>query len=140
MPKKSDITDLESRLLRALADYQNLEKRHAGDRQNLLKYANQNLLADLLPIIDDLNRAQAHLNDAGLEIVVTHFNKFLSDQGITQINALGEIFDPLTMDCAEVVEGEKDKVISVSSRGYLYQDRVLRPARVSVGTGLEISN
>lgn len=136
MPKKSNTTELESRLLRALADYQNLERRQVVDRQNLVKYANQNLLTDLLPLLDDLDRAQAHLQDKGLQIVLDHFNKFLSDQDVTEIKAEGQMFDPLTMDCSEVVTGEKDQVVSVSSRGYLFSDKVLRPARVSVGGGI----
>lgn len=134
MPKK-DLQDLESRLLRALADYQNLEKRHATDRIHLVKYANQALLDKLLPLLDDLYRAQEHLNDAGLKIVIDQFEKILFTEGVTEIAALGAQFDPETMDCTQVVPGEKNHVISVVSRGFLYQDKVLRPARVEVGGG-----
>ena len=131
----NQIQDLEGRLLRALADYQNLEKRQTSDRLSLLKYANQKLLSDLLPLLDDLYRAQEHLQDAGLQIVLDHFNRLLKDNEVSEINALEKAFDPQTMDCAEVVTGDKDKVVNVISRGYLHADRVLRPARVSVGSG-----
>lgn len=127
------ITDLESRLLRALADYQNLEKRHALQRTETVKFANLTLLEKLLPLLDDLNRAQEHLKDAGLEIVINQFITILNSEAVTEINALGEPFDPESMDCTEVVKGKKDQVISVLTRGYRYGDKVLRPARVTVG-------
>lgn len=136
LKKKTDTKDMESRLMRALADYQNLEKRHQTDRQNLIKFANQNLLDKLLPLLDDLNRAQLHLQDKGLELVLNHFNQLMASEEVVEIKALGEEFNPETMDCTQVVEGPKNQVVNVITPGYLYQDRVLRPARVEVGSGI----
>ncbi len=125
----------DEKYLRALADYQNLEKRVALDRLNLIKYTNAMLLTKLIPVLDDLERAQAHLNDAGLTHILSQFIKLLDTEGVKVINPVSSLFDPATMDCAEVVEGEKDKVVATQLKGYLYQNRVLRPARVTVGNG-----
>lgn len=132
------ITELETRLMRALADYQNLEKRHSHQRSETIKYANQTLLDKLLPLLDDLNRAQDHLNDAGIDIVINHFRNLLTSEGVTEIKAKGQEFNPETMDCVEVVNGKKNHVISVLTKGYLYGDKVLRPARVNVGGGVGV--
>lgn len=129
------ITSLENDYKRALADYQNLQKRHDTDRLAFTKYASSDLLEKLLPTLDDLSRAQEHLNDPGLKIVIDQLDKTLTNEGLTKINTTDTLFDPLLMDCIEVVPGIKDQVVTTLSPGYLYHDRVLRPARVTVGDG-----
>ncbi len=136
MPQtKAKIKDLETRLMRALADYSNLEKRHQNQRQDTIKFANATLLEKLLPILDDLYRAQDHLQDSGLALTINHFNQFLVSEGVSEISALNQDFDPLTMDCVQVVKGQPNRVVTVLNRGYLYHDKVLRSARVEVGSG-----
>ncbi|QHO63260.1 nucleotide exchange factor GrpE [Candidatus Chazhemtobacterium aquaticus] len=132
---QNQIQDLENRFKRALADYQNLEKRHASQKGDLIKFANQGLLDKLLPLLDDLERAQAHLQDSGLELIIGQFRQLLISEGVTPIISDRQIFDPQTMDCAEVVPGPKNKVVTTLAKGYYYHDRVLRPARVEVGSG-----
>lgn len=132
---QNQIQDLENRFKRALADYQNLEKRHASQKDDLVKFANQGLLDKLLPLLDDLERAQAHLQDSGLELIIGQFRQLLISEGVTPIISDRQIFDPQTMDCAEVVPGPKNKVVTTLAKGYYYHDRVLRPARVEVGSG-----
>ncbi len=132
---QNQIQDLENRFKRALADYQNLEKRHASQKGDLIKFANQGLLDKLLPLLDDLERAQAHLHDSGLELIIDQFHQLLISEGVTPIISDRQIFDPQTMDCAEVVPGPKNKVVTTLAKGYYYHDRVLRPARVEVGSG-----
>jgi molecular chaperone GrpE len=132
---QNQIQDLENRFKRALADYQNLEKRHASQKDDLVKFANQGLLDKLLPLLDDLERAQAHLQDSGLELIIDQFHQLLISEGVTPIISDRQIFDPQTMDCAEVVPGPKNKVVTTLAKGYYYHDRVLRPARVEVGSG-----
>ena len=129
------LVDLENRLKRALADYQNLEKRHSSQRLDLVKYANAALLDKLLPLLDDLERAQQHLNDSGLKLIIDRFHQTLSSQGVTPINSHNTPFNPETMDCLEVIPGVKDVVISTHTQGFFYHDKVLRPARVTVGSG-----
>ena len=132
---QDQLRDLENRFKRALADYQNLEKRHASQKGDLIKFANQGLLDKLLPLLDDLERAQAHLHDSGLELIIDQFRQLLISEGVTPIISDRQIFDPQTMDCAEVVPGPKNKVVTTLAKGYYYHDRVLRPARVEVGSG-----
>ncbi len=127
------LNNIENQFKRVVADYQNLEKRHEKQRLEYVKYANEVLLDKLLPIIDDLKRAQSHLKDSGLKLVLDNFLKTLSSEGVTPIDALSQPFNPDTMDCVQVVEGLKDQVTNVLTDGYLYHDKVLRPARVEVG-------
>jgi molecular chaperone GrpE len=133
---EKQVADLDQQFKRALADYQNLEKRHHNDRQSLVKYANQTLLDKLLPLLDDLERAQNHLKNPGLKQVINQFISLLESEGVTLIKSTGELFNPQEMDCAEVVPGKKNFVVKTLNKGYYYLDRVLRPARVEVGNGI----
>lgn len=132
---QNQLQDLENRFKRALADYQNLEKRHASQKNDLIKFANQGLLDKLLPLLDDLERAQAHLHDSGLNLIINQFHQLLISEGVSPIISDKQTFDPQIMDCAEVVPGPSNKVVTTLVKGYYYHDRVLRPARVEVGSG-----
>ncbi len=130
---KEQVASLDDKYRRALADYQNQEKRSVLNRQIAIKFANEQLLTDLLPIFDDLNRAQSHLNDAGLGHVINSLATTLKNYGLVSFSPQGEVFEPLTMECVEVVEGEQDQVVTVSQVGYKLDEKVLRPAKVTVG-------
>lgn len=129
------IQDLDNQLKRAVADYQNLQKRHQNSRHQIVKHANQSLLDKLLPILDDLKEAQDHLQDNGLSLIVDQFEQTLKSEGLTPIKAQGENFNPETMDCAEIVPGPENKVVNVLTPGFCFHDQVLRPAKVEVGSG-----
>ncbi len=132
---KEQVALLDDKFKRALAGYQNQEKRHEAQRSLLAKFANEALLDKVLPVLDDLERAQGHLKDAGLGHVLKTFHQVLASEGLSVIESDHADFDPATMDCAEVVAGEKDKVVKTVSRGYRLFDKVLRPAKVEVGNG-----
>ena len=132
---KEQVALLDDKFKRALADYQNQEKRHEAQRSLLAKFANEVLLAKILPVLDDLERAQSHLKDAGLGHVLKTFHQVLASEGLSVIDSDNADFDPATMDCAEVVAGPKDKVVKTASRGYHLYDKILRPAKVEVGSG-----
>ncbi len=127
--------DFENRLKRALADYANLEKRVEREKSDFVKLANAQLLDKLLPILDDLGLYEKHLKDKGVSLVYNRFREVLASEDLEEIRALGEKFDPETMDCVELVSGPKDKVMEVVLKGYLFNNRVLRPAKVKVGQG-----
>lgn len=134
------ITDLEQQVEtqtrnyhRALADYQNLERRTQEDKSDLIKFANKNLLNNILPGIDQLLMAQGHIKDQGLDMVVDNFKKLLEDEGLKEIKTEGQDFDPTTMECLEIVEGPDQKVITTLQKGYTLYGDVLRPAKVTVG-------
>jgi len=129
------LNDLENKWKRALADYANLEKRIDNEKQSFVKYSNLKLLEKLLPILDDLEAAEKHLKDQGLILGVKKLREILKSEGVEEIKAQGEEFQPKAMEVIEMVEGPKNKVVEVSSKGYLIDDRILRVAKVKVGGG-----
>jgi len=129
------IKDLESKWKRALADYANLEKRIAREKENFVKFSNAQLLENFLPILDDLELCQSHLKDQGLALTINKFKDLLKNEGVEEIKAEGEEFNPHLMDAVETVAGPKNKVMGVSRKGYRWGDKVLRVAKVKVGGG-----
>lgn len=120
---------------RALADYQNLLRRTKENESLIIKTANAALIEKLLVTIDHLLLAENSLKDPGLRMIIDSFLQTLESEGLKQIKTDHQEFDPYTMDCVDIVPGEKDKVISTLSQGYLLYDKVLRPAKVKVGSG-----
>ena len=133
-PLESRISLLESSLARALADYANLERRFADQSSAVVKFAKSDLLAKLLDIRDHLAMASTQLKDQSLTMILGSFDKLLVEEGVTEVKTDG-LYDPASMECQEMGEGEKDKVIKVIRPGYRLHDRVLRTARVVVGAG-----
>ncbi len=128
------IAQLESSLARALADYANLERRFSEQSSSVIKFATSNLLTKLLDIRDHLGLASVQIKDQSLNMILSSFDKLLTDEGVVEVKADG-LYDPSSMECQEMGEGEKDKVIKVIRPGYRLHDRVLRTARVVVGSG-----
>ena len=120
---------------RALADYQNLEKRVAEDKINLSFISKKIVLVKLLPILDSLEKLKEDLKDKNLNIVIKTFYTALEDLNIKEVKALKEEFDPTTMEALELVEGPKNKVTKVCEKGYLLNGKLLRPSKVDVGLG-----
>lgn len=129
------LEDLENRLKRALADYVNLEKRIVREKEDFVKFSNAQLLDKLLSVLDDLERCEEHLKDKGVTMVRQRFQEILASEGVEEIKVLGEQFNPETMDAVEIVPGPKNKVVEVILKGYLLNDKVLRPVKVRVGGG-----
>ncbi|MBU3957110.1 nucleotide exchange factor GrpE [Patescibacteria group bacterium] len=129
------LEDLENRLKRALADYANLEKRIAREKQEFVKFSNAQLLDKLLLVLDDLELCEEHLKNKGVTMVYNRFQGVLKSERVEEIKALGENFDPETMDAVEIIPGPKNKVMGVVLKGYFLNDKVLRPAKVKVGQG-----
>jgi len=125
----------EEQLKRALADYQNLIKRVEADRVEFIKYVLTQFLAKLLPVIDDLEAAEAHIKDQGLTLAVDKLKTILNEEGVKEMALLNRAFDPKLAECLELAPGKKDQVVGVAQKGYLLNDKVLRPARVKVGKG-----
>ena len=126
--------DLEGQLKRALAYYQNLERRIDEERRLLSALSSALLCGKLLPVLDNLENAQKHLKDEGLEMVIKQFNDVLESEGVEEITAEGSPFDPNFHEAVEILESEKDGVVlKVLAKGYKINDKVLRPAQVAVG-------
>jgi len=131
---KNEIEIWKGRYLRALADYQNLEKRNKVIREEETKFAAKNVILKLLLILDILEKVDKTLNDQGVKLAVKMFYKLLEEEKITKINVLGKKFDPIVMECIEVIGNGKDDLVSEEIRaGYLMHDQILRVAQVKVG-------
>lgn len=131
--KTSENKELEEKYLRALADYQNLEKRVEREKENFVKFANAILILKMLPVLDNLERANEHLKDQGAELVIKQFKDALSSEGVTEIEAVGQDFNPEHHEAVEKVAGEEGKVVSVIEPGYKLGEKVIRPAKVTIG-------
>lgn len=129
------IADLEDKWKRAVADYHNLEKRVQTQQIEFVKFANATLITRLLSIVDDLNRAVDHLQDQGLQLIISQLKDLLKTEGVTEIAAANLPFNAHTMEAVDTVTGPKDQVVAVVTTGYMLGDKVLRPARVTVGQG-----
>jgi len=127
------IEDLTNRWKRALADYQNLEKRYEKEKSDFIQFANANLILKLLMVLAHLEEAVKNLKDKGLEMTVNEFKRVLGEEGVEEIKCLGENFNPELMEALEVVDGKEDnKVVEVFKKGYLLKGKVLVPAKVKV--------
>ena len=129
------IKDLELKWKRALADYHNLEKRIDKEKEFFVKFSNAQLLGNLLSVLDDLERAKKHLKDQGLSLAVNKFKEVLQKENVEEIKAQGEEFNPELMEAMEIVAGPKNRVVEVVNKGYLFNNKVLRVAKVKVGGG-----
>jgi len=129
------IVELQHRLNRSLADYQNLEKRLETQKQVFLTFSLMSIFDKLLSTIDDFYLVNHHLRDKGLQIALNKLESVLKSEGLEEIDALDKIFDPHTMDCVETTNlTSKDVVYSVQKKGYKFNGQVVRPAQVVVGT------
>ncbi len=133
--KKVSRAQLETQLKRSLADYQNLKKRIDSDKEDFIKFASASLIDKLLSVLDDLERAEKHLKDKGLGLVLNQFHQVLRSEGVKELKVADTSFDPQTSDCQQLVKGPKNKIINVIQKGYSLNGRVLRPAKVKVGQG-----
>src|SRR6185369_2286114 len=123
----------EGKYKRALADYQNLQKRVNEERIEWIRSSNKDLLLRLLPVLDTLMMAQNHLQDQGLTVCINQFLDTLKAEGITRIKTVGEQFDPMFMEAIVADVGKENEVLEELRAGYLLHDKVLRAAQVKVG-------
>lgn len=129
----SQLEECELKYRRALADYQNLQKRVGEERGEWIRSANKDLLLRLLPVLDTLMLAANHLEDQGLTVSINQFLDTLKAEGVTKIETVGKEFDPHSMECVTTEEGEENNVLKELRAGYMLSDKVLRPAQVIVG-------
>lgn len=130
---------------RAQADFINYKRRTEQEKEDISRFANSILMLSLLPVLDDLERA---LNSVphnlakhgwvdGLRLIKRKFQTSLEAQGLTEIKALGEPFDPNLHEAMRQGKGKEGIVIEETQKGYKLHDRVLRPSQVVVGNGEE---
>lgn len=141
-----EIKNIENQLKRALADYQNLEKRIAEEKGNWIKMASQDLILRLLPTLDHLETALKRAKESGdnsswvqgIEMAVREFRKVLAEEGLGYVQT--EIFDPNFHEAVEVREGVDGSILDVLQMGYTLNGKLIRPAKVVVGSSKQNNN
>ena len=139
---------LKERLLYQQADFENFKKLKAKEKQEALKFGNETLVKELLPVIDNLERAIEHASKTeeskniieGVELTLSGFLKVLEKFGVTRVEAKGKEFDPNVHE-AVAQEESKEKapgtIVTELQKGYLMGGRLLRPAMVTVAKSPE---
>jgi len=142
---KKKLEELNDKYLRLSAEYDNYRKRTLKEKMELTKSAGASVILALLPVIDDFDRALAHLDDAkdldaikeGILLIYSKFKEFLSQQGVTEIEATNKDFDTDHHEAITKIpapsEEMKGKVIDTVEKGYMLNDKVIRFAKVVVG-------
>jgi molecular chaperone GrpE len=130
--------------LRERAELENARKRHQRDREDAIRFANDRLLKEMIPVLDNLERAIEHAEQGdeesqglleGVHMTVTQFRKILEDFGVKRIAALGAPFDPNLHQAMGQLESDEyppNTVASEFQKGYLLNERLLRPSLVMV--------
>ena len=145
---KQEITELKDSLLRRLAEFENYKKRTEVYQSELLKYAAQGFILEMLQVYDDFERSLTHVEGAkdidaiksGMKLVFDKFTKTLNDQGVTKMETKGKEFDVNLHDALlqqATNEVEPDIVLSEVEPGYMYKDKVIKHAKVIVSKELE---
>lgn len=128
-----------------MADFDNYRKRTLKEKQDLIKNGAERAMRELLPIVDDFERALAAMGTGGdvdslregVELIHSKFVKYLQQNGVTPIESTGADFDPELHEAVTMFpapdESQKGKVIDTTTRGYMIHDKVLRHAKVVVG-------
>ncbi|OSS42097.1 Heat shock protein GrpE [Desulfurella amilsii] len=142
---KDELTELKEQLdkqkdtyLRLLAEFDNFRKRAEREKFEIADFIKGSVVGDFLPILDSLEKAQlACANDesirSGIELVIKAFKQLLEKYEIKEIDTECE-FDPNLHEALMTVESDKpNKIVQVFEKGYTYKDKLLRPAKVSVG-------
>ena len=139
---ESELAEAKDRRLRLAADFDNFKKRTRSEQLETIQHASADLIARLLPALDDLHKALDHkpkgVDEAwvkGLELSVRKLDEALSAHGLEPIESVGARFDPKLHEAIgseESVEHPEDTITSELRRGYRIRDRVVRPALVKV--------
>ena len=141
---KADERDaFNDKYVRAHAEFENVRKRLEKEKIDFVKYANEGLIFEFLPIIDNLEMAEKHIKEAkdfnsvreGVDMIQMQIQKFLKDIGLERIKTVGEKFDPHMHEPIET-EDSKDKddglIVAELKPGYRFNGKLLRPASVKI--------
>ena len=136
------------KLLRAMAELDNFKKRTSREKEEMFKYSNEQLMTDLLPVLDDMDRVLEHVPEgaskelkdfvSGVEMAAKQFLTILGKYGLSEVEAVGQRFDPEQHEAVAHIPNDdvnEDYVIEQHRKGYILKDRLIRPAMVSVSKG-----
>ena len=144
--KAKDAAERHDQLLRLGAEFENYKKRMQKEKSDVMQFGNESLLKAMLPILDNLERTIDHGKKMnangpllqGVEITLQQLLNILERFGVKPVAAMGEAFDPEKHEAVSQAESdqEPDRVISELDKGYLFHERLLRPAKVVVSKAL----
>lgn len=140
---EAQVKELQDKLLRKAAEFENYKRRTENDQFNLLNFAAESFIVKLLPIVDDFERSMAHIDDIdgnksvkdGIKLVYEKLQKLLNEQGVKKMQSKGE---PFNVDHHDALMQRKDDsvpphtVLEEIEPGYIYRDKVIRHAKVIV--------
>lgn len=143
--KEAEAKENYERFLRTCAEFENFKKRAAKEKEEFIKFAQEGMIRELLPVLDNLERAVEHskasqdLNGLveGVDMTVKQFLQCLDKVGVKPVTAIGERFDPNRHEAImQVEEGDydADTVVGEHQKGFTLNDRLLRPSLVTVAT------
>lgn len=144
--KEEEAKNNYDRLIRQSAEIENFKKRAIREKEDAIRYANETLVKELLPIVDNLERAMSHAKSSGngeplvegVEMILKGLFDALGKYGLSQISATGQPFDPQLHEAMAQVESDSsapNTVLEEHQKGYLLKERLLRPALVTVVKG-----
>jgi len=145
--KEKEIEEIHDRMLRLAADFENYKKRAAREKEELVKFSNEEVIKSILPFVDNLERAVDHSEKAreveslveGTKLTIQQLLQALNKFGLSPIESLGKPFDPTFHEAVMVVgtdQHQPNHVVEEFRKGYLLHDRLIRPAAVSVSKPL----
>ena len=138
---REDAKQSQDRWMRERADLENMKRRAAREKADLAKFASEGVLRDLLPVVDNLERAVAHTEGAdgallsGVKLVLKSLQDVLERHNVKRVVARGALFDPAEHEAVAQIESavhEPNAVVDEHQAGYRLHDRLLRPAMVTV--------
>lgn len=138
---KKQLAEMTEMAKRAMADLQNLKRRVEEQRSETIIMANAHLLSELLPILDNLDRASEHVPKGaeewfkGLKMSISQLHQVFTNTGLAPMETVGQPFNPDLHEAVAQGPGEKDTVVEEFEKGYKLGDRVIRHAKVKVGSG-----
>jgi len=141
--KEAECKELGDKYLRALAEMDNFRKRVAREQSESVKFANEKILCDLLSVVDNMERAVLHSREKkdfdalidGLELTMKEFSSVFDKYGVKCIESVGQPFDPNRHHAVAIIESESHQdntIVEEFRKGYVLNDRILRPSIVSV--------
>ena len=147
--KEKQIKTLQEKMLYMQAEFENFKKLKMKEKQETLKYGNEALIKEFIPVVDNLEMALDHASKTddskgvleGVQLTLNEFLKVLEKSGIKRVDAVGKTFDPNLHEAVyqeERDDMEPDTVISEFQKGYLLNERLIRPSRVVLSKKPEI--
>ncbi len=131
---KKELDEKKDQLLRTIADFQNYKKRVKKEMNEAIKYSKEELISKFLDVQENLERVN-ELNSKGLQLIMNQLKRIFEEEGIKEIEAVGKKFDyelHHTLSIVETNEHDDGIIIEEIKKGYLINDRILRPSLVMV--------